>query len=116
MSKALGVLQAFKEADGIDFAYDHFAEGETPQPPFCVYLNPAAHNFSADGAVYYPVNVVNIELYTEKKDPESEKKIEILLNEAGIFYEKTEEWIASEHLYEILYRFEEEYEGCQRTK
>ena len=107
MSKALEVLQAFKEAEGIDFAYDHFAEGETPQPPFCVYLNPVAHNFSADGAVYYPVTEVNIELYTDKKDPETEKKLEFLLTEAGIFYEKTEVWIASERLYEVLYRFEE---------
>ena len=58
--------------------------------------------------MYFPVNEVNIELYTDKKDQETEKKLECLLNEAGIFYEKSEVWIASEHLYEVLYRFEEE--------
>ena len=108
MSKVLEVLQALKDAEGIDFAYDHFAEGESPYPPFVVYLYPQTNNFSADGVVYYPVNVVNIELYTDKKDPETEKKLERFLTGAGIFYEKSEVWIASERLYEVLYRFEEE--------
>ncbi len=108
MSKALEILQELRNAEGIDFAYDHFAEGESPPPPFAVYLYPQTHNFSADGVVYFPVNVVSIELYTAKKDPETEKKLERLLTGAGIFFEKSEVWIASEHLYEVLYRFEEE--------
>ena len=108
MSKALEVLQTFKEMYGINYAYDHFAEGESPSPPFVVYLYPATNNFSADGTVYYPVNEVNIELYTEKKDPNTEKQLERLLKEAGIFFEKSEIWIDSERLYEELYKFEEE--------
>ena len=108
MSKSLDVLKELKDAEGIDFAYDHFAEGESPPPPFAVYLYPETHNFSADGVVYYPVNVVSIELYTAKKDPETEKKLERLLIGAGIFFEKSEVWTASERLYEVLYRFEEE--------
>ena len=108
MSKALEVLQTFKEMYGINYAYDHFAEGESPSPPFVVYLYPATNNFSADGIVYYPVNEVNIELYTEKKDPNTEKQLERLLKEAGIFFEKSEIWIDSERLYEVLYKFEEE--------
>ena len=35
----------------LPFAYDHFAEGEAPQPPFLCYLLPGSNNFSADGAV-----------------------------------------------------------------
>ena len=108
MSKILDILQAFKEAEGIDFAYDHFAEGESPSPPFVVYLYPSTNNFSADGIVYYPVNAVNVELYTDKKDPDTEKKLEHLLTEAGVFFEKSEIWISSERLYEVLYSFEEE--------
>ena len=108
MSKALEVLQIFKDMYGIDYAYDHFAEGESPSPPFVVYLYPRTNNFSADGTVYYPVNEVNIELYTEKKDPNTEKQLERLLKEAGIFFEKSEIWIDSERLYEVLYKFEEE--------
>jgi len=36
-------------AIGLPYAYDHFAEGDAPQVPYIVYLNPAAHNFAADG-------------------------------------------------------------------
>lgn len=108
MSNALEVLQTFKEIYGVDFAYDHFAEGESPSPPFAVYLYPNTNNFSADGIVYYPVNEVNIELYTDNKDPNTEKQLERLLNDAGIFFEKSEIWIDSERLYEVLYKFEEE--------
>lgn len=50
---------------GLPFAYDHFAEGECPEPPFVCYLLPASDNFAADGAVYYNVSEVHIELYTD---------------------------------------------------
>lgn len=33
------LLQIIKEMD-IPFAYDHFAEGESPDPPFICYLLP----------------------------------------------------------------------------
>jgi hypothetical protein len=93
---------------GIPFAYDHFAEGEGPDPPFICYRCPNSDNFAADGKVYFPINEVDIELYTDKKDPEMEKKLEDLLTKSGIFFEKTETWIDSEKLYEVLYSFEQE--------
>ena len=57
---------------GLPFAYDHFAEGESPEPPFITFLIPASDNFSADGVVYLKVDVVHIELYTDEKNPETE--------------------------------------------
>ena len=53
---------------GIPFAYDHFAEGESPEPPFICYLLPQSDHFSADGKVYYKISGVHIELYTDIKD------------------------------------------------
>ncbi len=91
---------------GIPFAYDHFAEGESPAPPFITFLLPESNNFSADGKVYLKVDVVHIELYTDEKNPETELLIERTLDEHGFFYEKTEVWIESERLYEVLYSFE----------
>ena len=37
-----------------------------------------------------------------------EQKLESVLDKHGIFYEKTETWIESERLYEVLYYFEME--------
>ena len=96
------------EETGIPFAYDHFAEGESPDPPFICYLLPQSDNFSADGKVYLKVSSVNIELYTDSKDLAVEQTLEAVLDTHGIFYDKTEVWIESEKLYEVLYTFEME--------
>ena len=101
------LLQILKETL-IPFAYDHFAEGESPKPPFICYLLPSTNNFSADGKVYYRISEVHIELYTDFKDLALEEKVETILDEHEIFYNKSETWISSEKLYEVLYNFEME--------
>ena len=103
--KMKDVLSILKETD-LPFAYDHFAEGESPEPPFICYLLPGSNNFSADGKVYYKINEVHIELYTDLKDLAVEQQLEDVLDEHGIFYNKSETWIESEKLYEVLYTFE----------
>ena len=52
------------------------------------------------------MDVVHIELYTDEKNPETELLVENALDAHDIFYEKTEVWIESERLYEVLYTFE----------
>ena len=94
------------EEIGIPFAYDHFVEGEAPEPPFLVFLYPKADNFAADGIAYFKINQLDIELYTDLKNPELEEIIEAVLLKYGIFYGKTETWIESEKLYEVLYEME----------
>lgn len=90
----------------IPFAYDHFAEGEAPNPPFICYLLPGSNNFSADGVAYFKVNEVRMEIYTDTKDLSVEQNVEAVLDQHGFFYEKSETWIESEKLYEVLYSFE----------
>ena len=101
------VIKILKEI-GIPFAYDHFAEGESPSPPFICYLTPGTDNFAADGIAYLKVNEINIELYTDFKDLSVESKVESVLDRFGIYYEKLETWIDSEKLFEVLYSFEME--------
>jgi len=90
----------------LPFAYDHFAEGEGPEPPFLCYLLPGSNNFSADGVAYFKVSEVRIELYTDTKDLSVEQAVEAVLDRHGFFYDKSETWIESERLYEVLYSFE----------
>ena len=56
--------------------------------------------------MYLKVDVVHIELYTDEKNPETEALVETVLDAHGIFYDKSEVWIESEKLYEVLYTFE----------
>ena len=104
MEKLLSILDSI----GIPYAYDHFAEGESPEPPFLCYLLPGSDNFSAEGKVYHKISEVRLELYTDYKDLASEQKVEDTLDAAGLFYNKTETWIDSEKLYEVLYSFDME--------
>ena len=99
------LLEIIADID-IPSAYDHFAEGESPNPPFITYLLPGSDNFSADGKVYFRITEAHIVLYTDEKNPETERLVEEVLDAHEIFYDKSEVWIASERLYEVLYSFE----------
>ena len=107
MDRLLSILNDI----GVPYAYDHFAEGEAPDPPFLCYLLPGSDNFSADGKVYRKFTEVRLELYTDFKDSEAEQNVEDVLDAAGIFYNKSETWIDSEKLYEVLYAFEMSADG-----
>ena len=75
MDEVLEIL----EAVGLPYAYHHFAEGESPEPPFICYLMPASDNFAADGKVYYKVDGFHIELYTDAKSPETEAALSMTI-------------------------------------
>lgn len=101
MDKLIQIIKKIK----LPFAYDHFAEGESPNLPFLIYLIPKRDDFKADGKNYFKVQEIRLELYTDKKDISLERKIEQILEEYGICFERSETWIASEKLYEVLYTF-----------
>ena len=99
------ITNMLKEA-GLPLAYDHFAEGESPEPPFLIFLFPGSDNMFADSGVYFKISQLNMELYTDKKDPELEEKLEDILTAHEIPWEKSEVWIDSEKMYEVLYQTE----------
>lgn len=88
------------------FSYHHFAEGENPAPPFLLFLSPGENTFSADNVAYFSFKQLDIELYTDKKLPELEEQVEAVLAKHEIYYTKTELFIDSEELYEVLYEME----------
>lgn len=102
MDKLLSIISEI----ALPSAYDHFAEGEAPQLPYLLYLIPANNNFAADNRAYFKVNEVHIELYTDRKDLSAEQQVEAVLDRHSIFYDKSEVWIESEQLYEVLFIFD----------
>ena len=112
MEKLISIMEEI----GLPYAYHHFAEGESPDPPFICFLVSGNDNFSADGRAYYKIDQVNIELYTDRKDPVLENSVEAVLDGHGIFYRKTEVWIDSEKLYEVLYQFETEDNNAEEKE
>ncbi len=99
------VIEMIKGMD-LPFAYDHFAEGESPDPPFICFLYPGSDNFGADNKVWFRRWTLAVEVYTDYKDPKLEIQVESVLESHDIFWEKTETWIPSEKMYEVRYEIE----------
>ena len=99
-------VAAVAEETGLPVAYDHFGEGESPDPPFLIFLYPRSDNFDADGKVYVKISELHFELYTDRKQPDVEAQVEAVLDAHGFVYDKTEVWIPDEKLYEVLYTME----------
>lgn len=97
-----GILQS----TGIPFAYRLWEEGKAPPLPYGLYYAGRANNFAADGKVHFTAQRYTIELYTEKKEPDTEALLENALNSAEIFWTKDEAYIESERMNEIIYEIE----------
>ena len=97
-------LNELLETTGLPVAYREWPDEKAPPLPFICYLVVYSNNFGADNTVYYPINHIQIELYTELKDPVSEGKVEKALS--SFYWEKTEEYINTEQCYQIIYEIE----------
>ena len=91
---------------GLPVTYSAWPEGKAPQMPYICFLTVGSHNFAADGIAYSSAHRVQIELYTEKIDEASEKKITDALDAAGIFWESDYTYIDTEKCYETIYEIE----------
>lgn len=83
-------------------AYDHFTQKDV-SIPFILYKTDTVNTFKADDKVYRKINSYEVDLITEIKDIKIENKLETLFDEHNIPYEKYEEYIDSEKIYQIYY-------------
>lgn len=83
--------------------YRAFPVGAAPKLPFICYLETNTNNFNADAKVYVKRQYVDIELYTRLKSPSVEELVESALDDNKLVWEKYEEYIDSEEVYQITY-------------
>lgn len=95
-------LKTLLETTGYPVAYHHFSA--PPELPYIVYLFDYTENFGADNKVYKEISNYLVELYADSKDPDAEKSIEDIFAANEIFWEKTENWIDTENLYQVAYQ------------
>ena len=91
---------------GIPFAYDHFDEGNAPDPPFICFYFAGSSDFSADNANYQKIRPLTLELYTDNKDFTLEGTVETALNNAGLVFVRSETYIDSERMYMVTFQTE----------
>lgn len=94
-------LKEFLEQTGLPVIYHHWKK--PPDLPYLVYVYTDSDNFGADDRVYAPGDNYDVELYSNVKDPATEKIVEDLFDEHDIYYEKSEVWIESEKMFEVIY-------------
>ena len=86
---------------GLPTAYNHFKRPQ--EPPYLVYFFDGSGNFGADNKVYCKIDHLVIELYTLKKDLNIETRIEVLLEDNELYYEKYEAYLDTEKMYQVRY-------------
>lgn len=84
-------------------AYRTFPVGHAPALPFICYLDTNTDNFFADNKVYTIIQEVDVELYTKTKDFNSESLVEQTLESNNLTWNKYEEYISDESMYEVVY-------------
>ena len=95
-------IETLLRQTGFPVAYSHFKDAHPA--PFIVYSITGSDNFTADNKVYFLVDSIRIELYTDEKDPAAEKKVEAALS--SLCWDKAEIYIDAEKLYQITYEIE----------
>ncbi len=91
---------------GLPYAYYQFPEGtDQPAPFICFYLS-GSNDFMADRKNYVKIRQLNIELYTDNKDYDTERAVEAALAEHNISYRTEESYLNSERLYMVTYMAE----------
>lgn len=91
-----------------------FEEGKTfketrflkpPKTTYAVYMDSFTRR-GADGLNLIKDHDYTIELYSYTPDPEAEARIEAVLDELGLEYDKDDRyWIQEEQLYQVVYTF-----------
>lgn len=74
-----------------------------PKTTYAVYMDSFTRR-GADGLNLVREHDYTIELYSYKPDPEAEARIEAILDELGLEYDKDDRyWIQEEQLYQVVY-------------
>lgn len=88
---------------GYPVAYHDYKESGLPSAPYlCFYAN-QSDNVAADNMVHYKIRKYNVELYCGGDRMEAQQKVEAVLDDNSIFYNKAESYVEELGLYMIIY-------------
>lgn len=93
---------------GVSYTYHEWdcESADVPPLPWVAFRYPNISDFYADNKNYQRVTALEIELCTENKDFETEQGIEDILTSKGLTYNKIEDYIESERMFDVKYELE----------
>lgn len=87
------------ETIGLPVAYHSFGKGEEIKPPFIIYYIDEENPFNADDESYVEQQDYIVEVYTDKKDSDLERKVKDLFKINKIPWTKSEAYIESQNMF-----------------
>ena len=100
----LASLKTLLETTKYPVAYQFFPEEVAPDMPFICYAETGSDNFAADGKVFLPVKVVEVQLFTKYKDTTAEGALETALK--SMYWTKECEYLEDEICHRTIYSIE----------
>ena len=98
-------LKTILSGTRLPVSYSNLPIGENARP-YIVYYQTGVNNFAADGIAYFSAKRFTIVLYSDNRDRVSEGLIETALSTAGIFWNKTEDYLDNDKLFSVIYEIE----------
>lgn len=99
-------IKAGLAAAGFPLTYYQWPISQAPDLPYVVYYYPNRSDDPADNVNYGKITALNVELYTPIKSFADETRMEDALTAMGLVWEKSETYLDSEQMYEVLYESE----------
>lgn len=97
----LAELNTALRATGYPVAYSHFKSEVTP--PYIAYIFAYSSDLIADNTNFVEIGNFQVELYTTIKDLTAEGKVQTTLKNLGLVYSKSETFLETEGLFQIMY-------------
>ena len=91
---------------GIPYAYYQFPEGTEQATPFACFFYAYDNDLKADDSNYQKIEHLILEVYTDNKDFETEATVEAALASYGMVWSRSEEWIDTERMLEVIYEMD----------
>lgn len=91
---------------GLPNAYYQFPNDTPQEPPFVVFYYDDTNDLFADNTNYQRIAGLTIEFYSDVKDFTNEDLIEQTLASNCLTYQKSEQFLDSEHMHETVYELE----------
>lgn len=88
---------------GLNVIYRH--SSNSPSMPYVVYREAYSNNIYMDDRLLAR-DVIQVDLYTVKKDADTEKKLEDALISGGFVWNKTASYDDGQSAYQVIYEFE----------
>lgn len=100
---SLSELRTAFVSEGFTYHYGYTPNGT--KLPYLSAVGNGSDNFVADSKVYEPKQGITLEFYSAKKDETNETRIEGVLNELGLIWEKSEAFDDDQTFYLTTYTF-----------